>query len=438
MPADRQAGRRRRPADAGPVAAGRRDRPARLRGHPRPAARPRRRPRATGRPGASRRWTSGRSGGSTPTSGRRRSPRASTGRGPATPPTLRRCPRADHGPGGASDVYDPADPGAGPAEPSGRTPSSGRRPAGGTRTRRTLDVPAVPACGVRPVTTAARFDLERAGPAPADGGTAAGRLAVDWADGQSVDCPLVLPVATCDRLTRPVTLDGVLDDWFPTDAALLERPLVRMSSRPAVQAGEARPADHPTSALHRLDGRGPVPRLRRRRRPGGRRAVGPQLRPVPRRPGLGRGPVRGHDPAALRRRHARPDPARGLQDRRRVGRAPAAGGGDLAAVRGGRPAVRGHGRPGHRHVAGRGGDPVAVAGRRPAAAGRRCCGSTSASTSTPPASRPPGPARATAAARRRWPACWCSATAPGDRHRTSAKPIRNSFWRVLYSRRTSP
>jgi hypothetical protein len=57
----------------------------------------------------------------------------------------------------------------------------------------------------------------------------------------------VLPVATSDRLTRPIQLDGALDDWFPSDAALLDRPLVRMSSRPAVHTGEARPAAHPAS-----------------------------------------------------------------------------------------------------------------------------------------------------------------------------------------------
>ncbi len=142
------------------------------------------------------------------------------------------------------DVYDPADPVAGPAEPTGRTLQW--ETAGGWDPHPpAVDVPAIPACGVRPVTTAARFDLERAGPAPAHAGEPPAVLSL--VDGSSVNCPLVLPVATCDRLTRPVTLDGVLDDWYPTDAALLKQPLVRMSSRPAVQAGEARPADHPTT-----------------------------------------------------------------------------------------------------------------------------------------------------------------------------------------------
>ena len=168
------------------------------------------------------------------------------------------------------DVYDPseptvtADPPPANALPGG---DDGGRPA--TWTGNTLQwqtaggwephpptsyVPAVPACGVRPVEAMARFDLEQATPAPpmSASGTAESRppvtlTLIDGADAQAADCPLVLPVATSERLTRPVTLDGNLDDWFPTDAALLGRPLVRMSSRPAVQAGEVRSADHPSS-----------------------------------------------------------------------------------------------------------------------------------------------------------------------------------------------
>jgi hypothetical protein len=161
------------------------------------------------------------------------------------------------------DVYDPAVPAApldaGPADGAGPATWSGNtlqwRTAGGWEPRPPVSyVPVIPACGVRPVPALARFNLEQAPPAPpmTASGAAEPRppvalTLVDGSDAQTVDCPLVLPVATSDRLTRPVTLDGALDDWFPSDAALLDRPLVRMSSRPAVQAGEARPADHPSS-----------------------------------------------------------------------------------------------------------------------------------------------------------------------------------------------
>ena len=165
------------------------------------------------------------------------------------------------------DVYDPADPAADGTATEGARPAMWNgntlqwRTAGGWEPRPPVSyVPAIPACGVRAVTALARFNLEQAMPAPPITASGAGEARpplslslLDRADGQSVDCPLVLPVATCDRLTRPVTLDGALDDWYPTDAALLDRPLVRMASRPAVQAGEARPADHPSTVYSGWD-----------------------------------------------------------------------------------------------------------------------------------------------------------------------------------------
>ena len=109
-------------------------------------------------------------------------------------------------------------------------------------------VPTVPGCGVRSMPAVARFDVNRAGPAvAADARSELTLSLVDQAEGQTVDCPLVLPVATSARLDRDVTLDGNLDDWSAADGAWLGRPLVRMSSRPAVQAGQARPAANPTS-----------------------------------------------------------------------------------------------------------------------------------------------------------------------------------------------
>ncbi len=159
------------------------------------------------------------------------------------------------------DVYDPAEPVTDAAAPDAARAAtwSGNtlqwQTNGGWEPRPpTTYVPVIPACGVRPLTALARFNLEQATPAPAI--TASGDAEprppitlslVDPADRQTIECPLVLPVATSDRLTRPVTLDGMLDDWVPTDAALLDRPLVRMSSRPSVHAGEARSADHPSS-----------------------------------------------------------------------------------------------------------------------------------------------------------------------------------------------
>jgi hypothetical protein len=115
------------------------------------------------------------------------------------------------------------------------------------------DVPPVPACGVGTTIAAARFDLNQAAPAtapPGNGDAATPPVSltlVQGTDHQVLPCPLCLPVATCDRLTRPVSLDGDLHDWFDADAAWLDRPLTRMSSRQSVQAGRARPADHPTS-----------------------------------------------------------------------------------------------------------------------------------------------------------------------------------------------
>ncbi len=182
---------------------------------------------------------------------------------------------ADPGPGNwitarvAVDVYDPADPTAGadaaPADDGAGLPArwSGNtlqwQTTGGWEPKPpTTYLPVVPARTVRRSTALARFNLDAARPAPPlPAGTdpadavspppPATLSLVDGGDGQTVNCPLVLPVATCDRLTRPVSLDGNLDDWFATDAALLERPLVRMADRPAVQAGEARPAAGPTS-----------------------------------------------------------------------------------------------------------------------------------------------------------------------------------------------
>jgi hypothetical protein len=159
------------------------------------------------------------------------------------------------------DIYDPADPVAeGVASNASKAATwSGNtlqwQTTGGWEPRPPATyVPVIPACGVRPLTALARFNLEQASPAPAITASGAAEVRppvalslVDSSDRQTIDCPLVLPVATSDRLTRPVMLDGVLDDWAPTDAALLDRPLVRMSSRPAVHAGEARLADHPAT-----------------------------------------------------------------------------------------------------------------------------------------------------------------------------------------------
>ncbi len=182
---------------------------------------------------------------------------------------------ADPGPGSwitarvAVDVYDPADAaaaaeaapadgGAGlPAKWSGNTLQW--QTGGGWEVKPpTTYLPVVPARTVRRATALARFNLDAAraapplpaGTDPADAVNPpppATLCLVDGGDGQTVPCPLVLPVATCDRLARPVSLDGNLDDWTAAEAALLERPLVRMADRPAVQAGEARPAAGPTS-----------------------------------------------------------------------------------------------------------------------------------------------------------------------------------------------
>jgi hypothetical protein len=57
----------------------------------------------------------------------------------------------------------------------------------------------------------------------------------------------VLPVATSERRQQPLTLDGVLDDWFPADALQLDQPLVRMLNRPTLQSQDLQMADTPTS-----------------------------------------------------------------------------------------------------------------------------------------------------------------------------------------------
>ena len=171
----------------------------------------------------------------------------------------------DPGPGNwvtarvAVQAYDPSDPIATESNPRDGSGTWG----GNTLQWRTADgweprppagyVPVVPACGVRPAEAVARFDLDRAaaatppGPEGSDPRPPIALTLVDGDDGQAVDCPLVLPVAVSDRLARPVALDGDLSDWSAADAAQLDRPLVRMSSRPSVQGGETRRADHPTS-----------------------------------------------------------------------------------------------------------------------------------------------------------------------------------------------
>ena len=166
------------------------------------------------------------------------------------------------------DVYDPAVPQVIESAANGTGDGAGDGPvtwSGNTLQWRTAGdgweprpprsyVPVIPACRVRSVPAVVRYDLSRAGPAAAPTSEDAdadvaplGLSLVDGASPSAVDCPLVLPVATSERLARPVTLDGNLDEWQPTDAAWLDRPLVRMSSRPAVQAGDARRAEHRTS-----------------------------------------------------------------------------------------------------------------------------------------------------------------------------------------------
>ncbi|MCS7034730.1 MAG: hypothetical protein NZ561_12175, partial [Phycisphaerae bacterium] len=56
-----------------------------------------------------------------------------------------------------------------------------------------------------------------------------------------------VPVAVCDRRERPIHINGDLDDWDSLDALYEGRPLIRMFSRPALQAGVIEPADTPSS-----------------------------------------------------------------------------------------------------------------------------------------------------------------------------------------------
>jgi hypothetical protein len=65
--------------------------------------------------------------------------------------------------------------------------------------------------------------------------------------GQTVACPFVAPVAASQRLRVEPIIDGSLDDWSAADAIQLDRPLVRMLNRPALQRQEFQSADMPAS-----------------------------------------------------------------------------------------------------------------------------------------------------------------------------------------------
>ncbi len=107
-----------------------------------------------------------------------------------------------------------------------------------------IDVPALAQYQVKPVTTTARFDLNKIS---ADSRQPLQLSYIDGFTGQTVPCRFVLPVATSERRQQPLTLDGVLDDWFPADALQLDQPLVRMLNRPTLQSQDLQMADTPTS-----------------------------------------------------------------------------------------------------------------------------------------------------------------------------------------------
>jgi hypothetical protein len=57
----------------------------------------------------------------------------------------------------------------------------------------------------------------------------------------------VAPVAASQRLRVEPIIDGSLDDWSAADAIQLDRPLVRMLNRPALQRQEFQSVDMPAS-----------------------------------------------------------------------------------------------------------------------------------------------------------------------------------------------
>jgi hypothetical protein len=88
------------------------------------------------------------------------------------------------------------------------------------------------------------FDLDRIDPHDP------GSVELEYTDGfskQITPVALNLPVATTERRTRPVSLDGSLDDWSDEDALNLDRPLVKMLSRTTVRQQAVTAAALPAS-----------------------------------------------------------------------------------------------------------------------------------------------------------------------------------------------
>ena len=97
---------------------------------------------------------------------------------------------------------------------------------------------------VRRVTAEARFDLNQISP---ESGKPLELTVLGGAVGQTIACQFVAPVAVSQRLRGEPSIDGSLDDWSAADAIQLDRPLVRMLNRPAIERQEFQSADLPAS-----------------------------------------------------------------------------------------------------------------------------------------------------------------------------------------------
>jgi hypothetical protein len=107
-----------------------------------------------------------------------------------------------------------------------------------------VQIPSLAQYQVRQVTTRARFNLNKIN----DESRQPLELSFyDGFTGQTVPCKFSLPIAVSQRRTRPLNLDGQLDDWFPADAIQLDQPLIRMLDRPALQSGQLSFGDSPAS-----------------------------------------------------------------------------------------------------------------------------------------------------------------------------------------------
>jgi hypothetical protein len=104
--------------------------------------------------------------------------------------------------------------------------------------------PAVPGGELRRVAVTGWYDLSQIDPA------GDGRITLNYTDGdtrQTMAVPMNLPVATCDRRTRAVHLDGSLQDWADEDALNLDKPLVKMLTRDSVAGHKIETAELPAS-----------------------------------------------------------------------------------------------------------------------------------------------------------------------------------------------